>query len=380
MFFLLREGSAALETFAPGRGRLIVETLHPGELVGWSWLFPPYRAHFDVRALEPVRALSFDGACLRGKCETDHDLGYELQLRFSQVLIERLDATQLRLLDLYGSRPRELNERRWRRCPTASRGGPARPPTPGRSSSSLQCDPIATPGPGQFTMLYAFGVGEVPISSSGDSTGPGPLVHTVRAVGAVSRAICAARPGDVLGVRGPFGNMWPLEPGGDVVIVAGGIGLAPLRDAIHHVIANRHEHGEISLLYGARTPEDLLYKRELQRWRARLDIDVEVTVDGAGPGWRGRVGLVTKLIEGARFDPAATRALVVGPEVMMRFVAAALLDRGIPASAIYVSMERNMRCGIGLCGHCQLGPTLICRDGAVYSWAQIEPWLVVQEL
>jgi anaerobic sulfite reductase subunit B len=238
----------------------------------------------------------------------------------------------------------------------------------------LQCQP------GQFTMLYAFGVGEVPISVSGDREGR--LLHTVRAVGAVSEAICAARPGMVLGVRGPFGNAWPLDEaaGADVLVVAGGIGLAPLRSSIYHVLANRREFGRAIVLYGSRTPGDLLYRRELERWRGRLDLDVDVTVDAGGEDWRGKVGVVGQLVATAEFDAGSAVAFVCGPEVMMRFTARALLDRGIAPDRIYVSMERNMRCGLGHCGHCQLGPTLICRDGPVYRYDRIAPLLGVREL
>jgi NAD(P)H-flavin reductase len=234
--------------------------------------------------------------------------------------------------------------------------------------------------PGQFTMLYAFGVGEVPISVSRiDGT---RLVHTVRAVGAVTDAICTARPGSTLGVRGPYGNAWPVgeAAGRDVVIVAGGIGLAPLRPALLHVLEHRAEYGEITLLYGGRSPADLLYRGELDALAARSDVDVRVTVDTADATWRGDVGVVPKLIGRADFDPATAVAFVVGPEIMMHFTAAALLDRGVAADRIQVSMERNMRCGLGHCGHCQLGPTLVCRDGPVYSWAEMQPLMAVREL
>jgi NAD(P)H-flavin reductase len=244
--------------------------------------------------------------------------------------------------------------------------------------ASVAIDPIA---PGQFTMLYAFGVGEAPISTSA-LTGAGALVHTIRAAGAVTRALCAARPGSVVGVRGPYGNTWPLEEacGRDVVIVAGGIGLPPLRPVIHHVLANRRDFASLVVLYGGRSPADLLFRSELTRWRSRLDIAVDVTVDTAGPEWRGRVGVVTKLIPRAPFDPANAIAMVVGPEIMMRYAAEALVARGIAPDDIWVSMERTMRCGVGLCGHCQLGPTLICRDGPVYRWPYLEPLLGVPEL
>jgi NAD(P)H-flavin reductase len=234
--------------------------------------------------------------------------------------------------------------------------------------------------PGQFTMLYPFGVGEVPISVSGDPSGP--LVHTVRAVGAVSQAICAARPGAVLGVRGPYGNAWPVAEveGADVIVVAGGIGLAPLRPAVYHLLHRRGVYGEIAVLYGSRTPGDLLYPRELERWRGRFDLHVGVTVDAADGGWRGRVGVVPKLIASSRFDAESAVALVCGPELMMHFTAQALLDRGIPPERIYCSMERDMKCGLGHCGHCQLGPTLICRDGPVYRYDELAPLLAVREL
>lgn len=236
--------------------------------------------------------------------------------------------------------------------------------------------------PGQFNMLYAFGHGESAISISGDPAGDGPLTHTVRAVGLTTEAICRAQPGDVLGVRGPFGNAWPVEQGqgGDVVVVAGGLGLAPLRPAICAVLADRERYGRVAVLYGGRSPDLLLYRSELDSWQARDDVDLAVTVDAAGRSWRGRVGVVPALVALTAFDPARTLALVCGPEVMMRFAVAALLDRGVPADRIHMSMERNMQCGIGHCGHCQLGPSLVCRDGPVYSYDMLRPWLAVREL
>jgi NAD(P)H-flavin reductase len=242
--------------------------------------------------------------------------------------------------------------------------------------------PAVEPVAGQFDMLYAFGVGEVPISTSGEPDADGRLVHTLRAVGAVTRALCASEPGDVIGVRGPFGTTWPLDVarGGDLVVVAGGIGLAPLRPAVYHALAHRHDFGAVDLLVGARTPTDLLYAEELERWRLRPDIDVAVTVDAAPGRWRGDVGLVTRLVPKARLDPGVATALVCGPEVMMRFVVEALLERGLEKDRIYVSLERSMRCGVGHCGHCQLGPLLICRDGPVFRYDVVEPLLEVREL
>jgi NAD(P)H-flavin reductase len=235
--------------------------------------------------------------------------------------------------------------------------------------------------PGQFTMLSAFGAGEVPISISGDPDDAGRLVHTVRAVGLATRAICAARPGEVLGVRGAFGRPWPVDEldGADVLVIAGGIGLAPLRPAILALLARRERLGRAVLLYGARTPDQLLYVEEFDAWRAR-GLEVDVTVDSAGPEWLGHVGVVPRLVRRARFRAESAVALLCGPEVMMRFTAAALGERAVERTRVYASIERNMQCGIGRCGHCQLGPTLICRDGPVYRWRELEPWLAIREL
>jgi NAD(P)H-flavin reductase len=237
--------------------------------------------------------------------------------------------------------------------------------------------------PGQFAMLYVPGVGEVPISISGDPASPGVMTHTIRAVGATTRALCGLRPGDALGWRGPYGRPWPLEEtpsGADIVIVAGGIGLAPLRPAMLRLLADRARFRRIALLYGARTPAELLYRRDLERWRSRLDTEVEITVDVGDAGWRGNVGVVTTLIGPARFDPARAVALVCGPEVMMRFTVADLRKRGVPPERIFLSLERNMHCGIGLCGRCQFGPQIICRDGPVVSYADVERFFTIREI
>jgi NAD(P)H-flavin reductase len=236
--------------------------------------------------------------------------------------------------------------------------------------------------PGQFTMLAAGGHGEVPISISGDPGRPQRLVQTVRAVGLATRAICAAPPGAVLGVRGPFGRGWPLAQahGGDLVIVAGGVGLAPVRCAIYAALADAARFTRILVLYGSREPELLLYKEELLGWTQAPQLELAVTVDAAGPAWRGSVGVVPQLIERARFEPSEAVGLVVGPEVMMRFAVAALQSRGVADERIHVSLERNMQCGFGVCGHCQLGPLLICRDGPVFSYAQAGAAMRVREL
>ncbi len=240
----------------------------------------------------------------------------------------------------------------------------------------------ATFAPGQFNMLYVFGVGEVPISVSGDPSNRSVLIHTTRAVGKVSTALDSMKPGDVVGVRGPFGSSWPLEPavGMDLVFVAGGIGLAPLRPAIYQAMAERHKFGNIAVLYGARTPEDILFSKELLRWKSRFDIDVQVTVDRSTGHWQGRVGLVTKLIASGGFDPDNAMAYTCGPEVMMRHVVDALHDRGVSYERVYLSMERNMKCAVGFCGHCQWGPHFVCRDGPVFRYDKIVDTLNIREL
>lgn len=236
--------------------------------------------------------------------------------------------------------------------------------------------------PGQFTMIYVYGIGEVPISIAGGGGGEPILVHTVRAVGAVTRALCALRAGDQVGIRGPYGVGWPLQAaeGKDVVIVGGGLGLAPLRAAVTHTLDHRERFAALSLLYGARTPNDLLYEGELRRWRSRFDVEVEVTVDRSDGSWRGDVGLVTNLMRRIEYDPARTVAMVCGPEIMMRVVSRELIDTGVDRAAVYVSLERNMQCGIGFCGHCQFGPDFVCRDGPVVPFSHVGPRLRVAEL
>jgi len=237
--------------------------------------------------------------------------------------------------------------------------------------------------PGQFNMLYLPGVGEVPISISGDAAG-GTLVHTVRAVGAVTDVMQRLGKGDQVGIRGPYGVGWPIveAEGCDLLIVAGGLGLAPLRPAILHALAHRERYGSVAIYYGARTPAEMLYRKELERWRGRFDLFVDATVDAADTGWGGRVGVVPKLIDPKRhaFDPDHTVALVCGPEIMMRYTVRALNAHGVRDARIYVSMERNMHCAIGLCGHCQLGSEFICKDGPVFPFERIAPVFHVREL
>lgn len=235
--------------------------------------------------------------------------------------------------------------------------------------------PLAAPDPGQFNMLWAPGVGEVPISLAGQVGDH--LVHTVRAVGAVTSALCALQRGDQLGVRGPFGRGWGLEDaeGRDILIVAGGLGLAPLRPVIDAVRADRSRYGRVAVIIGSRAPDALLYTEELADWAA--DLDARITVDVAPPGWRGDVGAVTALLGAVTTRPDRELAFVCGPEIMMRVVANAITERGTAAEDVRVSLERNMHCGIGQCGRCQLGPLLLCQDGPVASWDEANPLLAV---
>jgi NAD(P)H-flavin reductase len=246
--------------------------------------------------------------------------------------------------------------------------------------ASVQGSPLVF-APGQFNMLYAFGVGECAISISGHPDQPQTLVHTIRRVGTVTTALSQLNPGDVMGVRGPFGQGWPLQAaeGHDVVFVAGGIGLAPLRPAIYQVIAQREKYGRIVVLLGTRTPEDIPFLQDLHQWRSRFDMEVRVTVDSAEPGWRGDVGVATKLIRRASFDCFHTTAMVCGPEIMMNFTVKELIKAGVDPSAIYLSMERNMKCALGFCGHCQLGPTFICKDGPVFPYDRLKFWFNQRE-
>ncbi len=236
--------------------------------------------------------------------------------------------------------------------------------------------------PGQFSMLYVFGVGELPISISGDPADAERMVYTVRSVGQATHALVSRKPGDVIGVRGPFGTSWPVKEarGKDVLIVAGGIGLAPLRPVIYHVLRNRDDYVRLILLYGARSPRDLLYRKQLAEWGRAPDTQVLVTVDYGGLSWRGHVGVVTTLFRQLRLHPAETVAFICGPEIMMRYVIRMLEARGVAPHDIYLSMERNMKCGAGFCGHCQLGPYFVCKDGPVFSYRQMQPWLDVHEL
>jgi len=235
---------------------------------------------------------------------------------------------------------------------------------------------------GQFNMLYVFGMGEVAISISGDLEQRDSLVHTVRAAGKITNALTEMSPGSTVGVRGPYGSGWPLPraAGKDVVIVAGGLGLPPLRPAIYDMLRHRDRYGRIEVIYGARSPKDLVYYGEIQSWRALPGLRFQTTVDAAGRDWYGDVGLVTARLPDARFDPPNTVAFLCGPEIMMKLTAQALEARGVPAGSIFVSLERNMKCAVGICGHCQFGPEFVCRDGPVFSYEEIRRFLAVREV
>jgi len=252
---------------------------------------------------------------------------------------------------------------------------------------TLTLDPLghtAVPpsAPGQFMMLYAHGVGEIAISISGCPSGGGTgLMHTIRNVGAVSKALHDSTPGSVIGVRGPFGRGWDLHLGArDLIVVAGGVGLAPLRPVVLAALAARDRFRRVVLVVGARDPSNILYPAELSTWQRRDDLDVVLTIDQPVSGWAGPVGFVTDAMHRVDLDPELTTALLCGPEPMMRFGARALLDRGVAPEDIQVSLERNMQCGTGVCGHCQLGELLLCRDGPVVDFALAEPLMSVPEL
>lgn len=236
--------------------------------------------------------------------------------------------------------------------------------------------------PGQFNMLYVPGVGEAAISISSDSEQPQILEHTIRVVGSVTRAITRMGEGGVVGLRGPFGCGWPIEllQGRDVVIVGGGIGLAPLRPVVYHVLRHRQHFRRVVLLYGCRTPADRLYAHELDQWTAGGSIDVLVTVDNATPGWVGPVGVVMKLLQRIKVNADRTSVLVCGPRILNRVAAWQFLQSHVPPEQVYVSLERNMHCGFGRCGHCQYGPKFVCKDGPVFRFSDIADIFAKEEV
>jgi NAD(P)H-flavin reductase len=230
-------------------------------------------------------------------------------------------------------------------------------------------------------MLYLLAVGEAPISMSGDSSQTETIVHTIRAVGSVTNALARLQPGDALGLRGPYGTPWPMQAavGKDVLLVTGGIGLAPLRPVIYDILRRRAEFGRVWLLHGSRMPRDLIFSDELATWSRQETIQTLTTVDSADASWKGHVGVVTTLFPQAQFDPGNAVAFLCGPEVMMRFAVRGLLERGMRRDQLYVSLERNMQCAVGFCGHCQFGPSFVCMDGPVFRFDSIERFFEIRE-
>ncbi len=250
---------------------------------------------------------------------------------------------------------------------------------------TLSLEPTEGPAPafrhGQFNMVTSFGRGEIAVSMSSAPGAPGPVEHSIRRVGAVSAGLCAAPVGSLVGIRGPFGTSWGVdgvEDGADVVVMAGGIGLAPLRGAVRYLVARQLAgRGRVFVLVGARSPDQILFHDDLRAWE-QAGVHVGISVDVGAPGWKGVVGVVTALLPGAPFEASGSVALLCGPEIMMRFGGRALVDRGVDAERVRVSLERNMQCGIGLCGHCQLGPILVCRDGPIVRYGGLADRLFME--
>jgi NAD(P)H-flavin reductase len=238
------------------------------------------------------------------------------------------------------------------------------------------------PKPGQFDMLYIHGVGEVPISVSDIDYKERVVAHTVRFVGSVTYAFTKLREGDVIGFRGPYGIGWPMElaVGRDIVIVAGGIGLPPLRPVIREVARNRGMYGRLIILYGARTPQDLIYSYEYKDYESIPNTELYLTVDTPTSEWKGNVGVVTNLIRVISVDPEKSIAFICGPEIMMKYAIKELLKRGFKMNKIFLSLERRMKCGVGLCGHCQMGPYFVCKHGPVFPLWFISKYFWVDQI
>jgi NAD(P)H-flavin reductase len=258
-----------------------------------------------------------------------------------------------------------------------------RPEAYGISTFSLEYDDASVPlgfAPGQFNMICLPGFGEVAISICSDPNSPKIMEHTIRYAGSVTRAIGRLRVGDSVGMRGPYGSPWPMQlaEGKDLMIVSGGIGLAPLRPVILQALHRRCSFGRVLVLYGGRTPQDLLYTDEFEKWQ-NGGIEMYVSVDRADETWKGQVGVIPMAFYRTRLDHRNTLVFSCGPEIMMRFVIYEAMARRIPKEAIYVSMERNMKCAIGFCGHCQLGPVFICKNGPIFRFSQVESFFGREE-
>ena len=227
--------------------------------------------------------------------------------------------------------------------------------------------------PGQFVMLSVFGIGEAPFSVSSSPTKEGSFELCIRNAGNVTSAIHKLEPGALVGIRGPFGNGFPLDllSGKDILFVAGGLGIVPMRSLINYVLDNRDSYGKLTILYGCKTPTEMLFTKELERWEKRDDINYQVTVDKPDNSWHRHVGVITTLFPKVTIDPDRTIAIVVGPPVMYRFVALECIQRGIVESHIIMSLERRMKCGVGKCGHCQINGKYVCQDGPVFTLTQL---------
>jgi sulfhydrogenase subunit gamma (sulfur reductase) len=242
---------------------------------------------------------------------------------------------------------------------------------------TLELPPGITLGhrPGQFVQVSLFGIGEAPISiSSSPSRSNGTFELCVRKVGDVTNALHNLGEGATLGVRGPFGRGFPIDKfkGKDILIAAGGLSLAPVRSVIQEVLDKRGAYGRFMILYGAKTPGDLLFTDELAEWSQRADVEVYVTVDRGDENWNGHVGVITKLFPKISVDPRNTIAITEGPPIMYKFVLMELLSKGIPEGQIWLSLERRMKCGVGKCGHCQINHLYCCVNGPSFTYAQLK--------
>lgn len=231
--------------------------------------------------------------------------------------------------------------------------------------------------PGQFNMLHLFGVGAVPISIMSDPEDTRGIGHTIRMQGRVTQGLAALKPGDRLGLRGPFGRGWPMAAleGRDVVVVTGGLGCAPVVSFIHYLMRRRERYGHLAIIQGVKHVDDLIWREQYEHWAQVPDTQVLLAASVGATLWPWHVGPVTDLFGEARFAPDHAVALMCGPEGMMRAAAASLLQRGLPEDRLYLSMERNMQCAQGRCGHCQLGGLFVCQDGPVFDWGQVKQWL-----
>ena len=236
--------------------------------------------------------------------------------------------------------------------------------------------------PGQFNMIYLFGSGEIPISIVSDPDDPECFDHTVRIVGNVTGVMATLEKGDVVGIRGPYGSSWPLEEarGKDVIIATGGLGCAPVVSVINYITQRRRDYGALKILHGVKTPKDLLYQERFRAWRAYPNTEVYLTSDEAGRGWHYSVGMVTNLFNMIHIDNQKSILMMCGPEVMMHYAVRDLRSRGVAMDRLYVSMERNMQCALGFCGHCQYGPMFVCKDGPIFRYDRIEPFFGIREL